>query len=425
VVPPLAGPARVLTLLAFFWGGGLLVAAGVAESVGQPGGRGDILAFDPSNGWWMLNFGRTLVLSTEAWYHALFFGTIVALMVRRFGLAVVLLTVMAMSHPFTGLQLLAIVGVWALMECYAIRTTAIPRWLVVACIALGAAHVGYYLGFLGRFPEHAQLVRQWTQPWTLPLGTLLFAYALVAALALWTLRSRARLRAYFATPDHRLLAVWCVVSLALAKHELFMRPVQPVHFTRGYIWTPLFLMGAPTLQRGLGQLAEWRRPVLRAVALTGIITLFLADNTVWLATVLDAELFGRGPQAQFGGPAHHLGIALSADDDELFRWLGRAENRGGVVLSEDPLIGYLTTVYTSLRAWSGHHYNTPWGDQRRAELAALYQQGRVGPVWRSMPLLVVWPRAMPMPAPVGGLITDSTRVAFENRSYRVIRAGRW
>jgi hypothetical protein len=36
-------------------------------------------------------------------------------------------------------------------------------------------------------------------------------------------------------------------SFFFANHELFIDPVQPIPFTRGYIWTSLFLLVIPSL----------------------------------------------------------------------------------------------------------------------------------------------------------------------------------
>jgi hypothetical protein len=90
-------PGGLLTFVAFFWGGGLVVLAAtafVAVVLGAGAGRSgfDVAAWwsfirvvDPAGGWWFLNFGRNLVLPTEAVYHALFFGGVVLILARRFG----------------------------------------------------------------------------------------------------------------------------------------------------------------------------------------------------------------------------------------------------------------------------------------------------------------------------------------------------
>ena len=50
-----------LGVVAFVWGGGLLALAGLAASLYT--GRGELFRFDPHQGYWFLNFGRTMISS--------------------------------------------------------------------------------------------------------------------------------------------------------------------------------------------------------------------------------------------------------------------------------------------------------------------------------------------------------------------------
>ena len=144
----LGGWARRLGLVAFFWGGGLLILAAMGYSLMTGGVIERIFRFDPSNGWWFLNFGRNLVFPTEALYHALFFGSVLCLLRRRFLAAAVLALVLPVSHPFSGIELLLILASWSAMELFFIRSTALPRAFFIAVVALLTFHVGYYLVYL-------------------------------------------------------------------------------------------------------------------------------------------------------------------------------------------------------------------------------------------------------------------------------------
>src|SRR6266704_3622578 len=69
----------------------------------------------------------------------------------------------------------------------------------------------------------------------------------------WPIRRFALAKEFFRIPRNRLLAIWALVAFILANHEFAIRPIQPLHFDRGYIWIPLFLMGA----RSLGSLFKY------------------------------------------------------------------------------------------------------------------------------------------------------------------------
>jgi hypothetical protein len=407
----LGGWARRLGLVAFFWGGGLLVLAAAGYSLITRGVIERIFRFDPSNGWWFLNFGRNLVFPTEALYHALFFGSVLCLIRRRFVAATLSAFILSVSHPFSGVELLLILATWSGMEVLFVRSTVIPKAFFIAVLALLTLHVGYYLGYLGRFPEHRALMKTWTIAWELDAVNFVPAYALVGALAFWSFRRLDLARQFFAQPRNRLFLTWFLVAFALANHEFAVRPIQPLHFARGYDWTPLFFMAAVPL---VGLLATARRlggRMIGTAAVSVIMGILLLDNAVWLAQFPIKALAGR-PDS---------GITVSAAQLDLYRWFCRDENDGAVVLTDNQELGYLTSVYSPLRSWVGHMYNTPDFEARSAEVAACLESGSLAGGWMGERLLVVvdgsahesrWPH------------TESARLVYKNEGYLVYRVER-
>ena len=253
-----------LGLVCLLWGGGLFTVAGVAFSLlaGRPLDPELVFALDPFDGWWCLNLGRNLVLPTEALYHALALGAFLAWIRGRGAVATLLLVVLSASHPFTGVQMLLATLVFLVVECFFMerRSAAAPAVVVALLVAL---HLGYYLAFLpASSAEHRALMERWTLPWTLNAAQLLAAYTLVGGLALARLCPATRAGEVLREPRWRFLLVFFVVSFALANHEFLIEPVQPIHFSRGYLWTPLFLLGAPLLVRVLGRVGDARWPRL-------------------------------------------------------------------------------------------------------------------------------------------------------------------
>ena len=428
-------PGGTMSYIAFFWGGGAFVLVGtlLAALVRDPTTHAfDVAGWwwfvrkaDPAGGWWFLNLGRNIVLPTEALYHALFFATIVAIVARRFGLAAAAAAFLSISHPFTGLQLLAIVGAWAALEVLALRSRVAPAWFLVCIAVLSVLHVAYYLWFLPRFPEHRQLQRQWTLAWTLSFPQSLLAYGVVASLALSRIATRSRFRRTFDAYPNRLLVVWLVVSLVLENHDLFVRhPVQPLHFTRGYSWVALFLLGLPTLSGFFRRVREGVRQPAMWLAIVPVLLVLLSDNAVWLGATTTQ---GLGMELGRGLPRDSLrqGFGLSRDQQEVLAWMNKPQLSGSVVLSEDGDLGYLVTAYTPLRSWRSHYANTPWSEQRRHELDAFFQRGEVVGAWRTLPLVVVFRSSTPWRERLAALSTEPPAVALKNPSYVVaqVRAG--
>jgi hypothetical protein len=148
-------------------------------------------ALDPFEGCWFFNLGRNAFMSVKAYYHALFLGAILLLVRRSYRGSLVVMAVLSASHPFTGLELLAIVIAWAFYEMLFRRRDAAPTWFVIGAMILFDLHVGYYLVLLPRLsPEHASLNGQWTVDWVLHLHNILIDYGPVGFAALWGLRNR-------------------------------------------------------------------------------------------------------------------------------------------------------------------------------------------------------------------------------------------
>ena len=418
-----AGAAgRSAGLVAFIWGGGALVAAGALFILFHSGARPrELFRYDTS--WWFPNLGRNLVFPTEAIYHALFLGTMVLLYDRRFRMATFVMALLAISHPFTGIELLGVVTTWALLEIAILRSAIVPKWFLAACVALTLAHVAYYLVFLSTSPEQREVQRQWSVAWTVSLWTLLFGQLLVGGLALWRMRTRERAAQVLREWPNRLLVVWFVVALLFAKQELFLPAMQPIHFTRGYQWIPLFLLGLPVLLAIFARIRAMRSPVLRTAAILGVLGILVFDNAVWFA-VQAAEQTGLKRLDGRKGPPFPTGVGLTKDQIGLFHWMSEPPNRGFVVVSDDPWVGYLATVYTPLRSWRAHDLTTPYTVERQREIERFFYMGEVVDRWRGMPLLLVFRRGDTWRERVAAFGGEVPNPSFENGSYVVVRRTR-
>ncbi|MBX6312958.1 MAG: hypothetical protein IRY99_08600 [Isosphaeraceae bacterium] len=412
--------AEQLGLVLFFWGGGLIAWAGVVWAWFAKGtvGPRDVFALEPFDGWWFLNFGRNLVYPTEAFYHAVFFLCLLAAMRGKCMTAVLLALLLAASTPFTGGELLAVVGAWCLLEVFMPADRRGKGRLLAAIGALSALFLGYYAGFLERFPEHWLIAKQMSLDWSYPPWTFLLANGLVAPLALgaWWRQGGA----FFASPRHRLLIAWFLVSAVLANHGYILpHPRQPIHFDRGYPWAALFLLGARVLVDLFEAMARRPRP-WGALGAAMIVAVFLMDNGLWLAGFLRAL---RSPL--LSRSLDYNGVRLTRDQAEVLRRLDDHSFAGALLLSEDFTIGYLAIAETPLRSWVAHPLETPHYRERRRQVEALFREGCFLQAWEARPLLIVIERGPGQetkdPPPwLGG--RGAERI-FENRKYQIYRVG--
>ncbi|MBL0129419.1 MAG: hypothetical protein IPP83_18660 [Flavobacteriales bacterium] len=388
--------------LLFIWGGGVLCVGGVAYGLlygeGLEGSWIRAFRFDPANGYWFMNLGRNLIFPLEAYYHFLFFSIILLVIRGRFAGAFAVTVILALSHPFTGIATVAMLTLWSLLSRRSTSSQRAPWWFVGCNALLLGLILFQHAVLLPRDPEHAILVAQWTRPWIVEPISTIGAYALVAALALIRIL---RPGGFPLRGSHSsmLLVVWVVVWLALENHDLFMTAIQPAHFTRGYAWAGLFLLGAPVLARWFAQLrsSTWRWPVL------GLATaLFLTDNAVWLGK-RTVEFHNGAGEA----------INLTPELKEVLDRLAKIPSGNSLVVADDPMVAYLALVYTPHRTYYSHRSNTPWADQRHRSLNDFFD-GRITDPLLSGELIVVHYKSAHE-----FVFARNAKVLFSNSSYEV------
>jgi hypothetical protein len=257
-------------------------------------------------------------------------------------------------------------------------------------------HFSYYLLFLSTFPEHQDVIGQWKQPWFLHAENMIPAYILVASIALWNVLHTSTRGAIFTEPGNRVLLAWFIGAFLLANHEMFISPIQPLHYTRGYIWSSLFLIGAPSLVALLDHLLASGR-TLRRMCLVAIVLVFLTDNLTWVGVISTTS--------------PPTGITMTSDQRQLLRWLSTSENEGTLLLSQDALISDLSTVYTPLRTWCAHRGLTPFYESRRKEVERFFATSETLQEWDPVRLIVVY-----HPPPADSIIRSMGRQAFACRS---------
>jgi hypothetical protein len=367
-------PAQKLGLLCFFWGGGILAFVGLIYGgvVGRINAL-TVLHFDPTLGWWMLNFGRNLVYGpTEAYYHGVFLLCMLFLIRRRFGLAIAFAALLSFSHPWTGVETDLLVAVYLVVE----RLYGEKSVKTVHLISSGGLlflHIGYYLVFLNRFADHRALQSQWEANGSVrlyPASAFLPALFIVGLLALARLIRWPGFRQVVCDPRNRLFLVWFMVIFGVTQHYRIVKPIDPIHFAHGYDWTALFFLGSPLLVILLERLLRIKTPSLRVLALAAVLIFFMSDNIVWFTTFL------RSTTSE--------AVIVTREQREVLNWLARTTAPRDMVVTSDSMLGYLVSTYTRVRSWAGYGPSTPSFEQRTLESQQALQSNVILPVWTTM-----------------------------------------
>jgi hypothetical protein len=358
---------RYPVFLLAMWGGGLATLLSLSQ--GMVMGPGAIIDFEPWNGLWMLYWGRNAMVTTEAVYHILMLGSWIALLKGRWRACLVCITLLATTHPFTGLQALAIFLTSPLSIGVGRRCGRMPLWFLVGLLVLASGFLGYYFGFLPRFPQHRAIQASWMMDWSEAPHETVAAYALVALLVLIRLvRDRWRV-----DRDGRFLLIAAGVSFLLSHHDRLIAPRQPLHFTHGYVWMPLFLFGVPVLR----SVMEWAsQRSARWVLTWALLALGCLDNATWILRLAHFNALAAGAIRDASPMAPLITVAYLPEDlAALYRRMA-IEGVTGVILSDDPIAGYLAATYTACRPYYGHTYNTPDYAARRQRAHRWFRSGQ-------------------------------------------------
>jgi hypothetical protein len=364
------GPLFLLTM----WGGGLFAALAFIENIviGRPH-FDSLLGFEPAEGWWLLNWGRNLVFATEATYHFLIAAAWLGVLRNRWWLTVMAAALVAAAHPYSGAQALAILLAWCVLHRMLPRVPPVPVWALLWLLGVTAAFVAYNLVFLPSFPHHRAVMERMSQPWHLGAFATVLAHAPVVVLA----AARAALDRRQLGGEFWFLAVCASTSFLLANHHWIMRPVEPIHFVRGYIWLPLWLVGLPVLQRTLvWSWATTRRTFATAMPLLALALVSVFDNFAFLA--------------QYPARREQVGVYLSPAQRDIVSQIN-AKRLRGVMLCPDLDLSYVLPTYTQVHPYCGYTLYTPdyIGNATRAVWWS--ESGEGGP-WMSVIDLALLPR---------------------------------
>ncbi len=393
-----------LIILLFTWGGGLIAVSGLIGAIVLPDKDYDsfwnsILLADPANGWWGLNWGRNLFIPLEAYYHFLFLLNICLILQKKWRLSLATALFLSVSHPFTGIELLLILNGWLFIEIVVKKNKAVPYWYFAGIFIITLFHLWYYMIYLNRFPEHRQLFSQYSAGWTYSLLIAIPAYSLVAALSILSACKKETGKNFLGTQYQRLFLCWAIISFLLSKHEWFIKPMQPIHFTRGYTWAGLFLLSLPGLKWLLDYL---QAKSIRKWLLAGLIVLFLTDNTLWTINLLRNK-----ETTEWEGH-------ITAETNDILSYLKTNGSPQDLLLGNAPLVNYIANAYTPVNSWISHPYNTPSPERRKAELSTFFLTGTKSSEWKERRLLILLNKKAVRPFIQPNLLS---RKLYENNSY--------
>lgn len=376
---PTINLATRMASLTVFWGGGIIVLFGVAYGYYAI----DKLPFNPlrfdppGDGWWFLNLGRNMIYPTESFYHGLFLLSVVFIMKKKFISAVISALTLSFSHPFTGVEFLFFISIWGFIEVFYIKNKEIPKWFGIAMILLFINHIFYYLIFLNFSPEHKSLQEQWSVSWGMYMKAYNFipAYCLATFFAVIRFRKIETLKAAMTCSTNRMFVYWGVIIFIIANQEFALtRPIQPLHFARGYIYTAIIMLAAPAIVNFWSWALEKGKHLRKGLVFV-VFLVFISDNLYWFYYLSQSKLT--------------YSMALNPKDKDVLDHIDSMPKREWLLISPDLEICHQSSIYTPYRSWYALYFTTPFSSEKVQEQNEFFKKGVFPEKWRGRDLYFI------------------------------------
>ncbi len=314
---------------------------------------------------WHLSLLRNLTFAPEVMYHVLFFASALCLLHEKFAWGVFFQFLAWWAHPFTGLELGMIASGFLAIEFFFFHHKLLRP--IIASLAINALFLGYYALFLPRFPEHASVDEQNHHFGNPMLFSMVFpAYGLFSVMTAFFFLSRRCRSLIRGNAAARFFLIWLIGATFLVFHDrilFFVRPWQPMHFNRGYVFIPLVFFSMCWIQLVLAPRMENRRRILK-VLLVLLFAAHLPDDPFKLWRL-------RGELAR-----KEIVYSTPRKNYELLRKLDAIPETLTLHAFNLPpdyeSLEYLIPVLTHHRALTAHYLNTPYYQEKKRQAADLF-----------------------------------------------------
>ncbi|MGC4103012.1 hypothetical protein [Ferruginibacter sp.] len=389
----------------FMWGGGILAICGwlLHAFYFKDGDISQhIFYLDPGDGWWCLNFGRSLIYPLEAYYHFLFITVIYCILKNKTILASGLLLLLTISHPYTATELMAIVAVWVTAEYFYFKNSNLYKKDILPVYGAILFYIIFYVLLTRYVPAYKMLTQKSSQDWGYKAWNFIPAYLLVWLLSFFAIKNIPQLKKHFSNDSNRLFFYWGTVAFLLTVHGFAIKPIQPLHFTRGYVYAGFFLFALTSITKLLD--AGFKNTATKLVTAIAIL-IFLSDNLAWF---------------YFNTNKNITGVTLDKPRQELIGYFKTAAPNGWIVdaSGNDHETAAMLQLYTPQKGWIVHELLTPDKEQRDAAIKNLLSPIPViDEEWKQRPLYLY---------SIKNNVADRDSVlhfplTFENQKYRVYK----
>lgn len=354
-------------------------------------------------GWWCLNFFRQSLYPLELLYHSLFFLAIILYMRRNLRALIYVIAALWWTHVITAILTTTVVGLALAVDYLQSR----KRDEIYAVAGLGVVvsfFVLYYNVALPRYPSVASWMEQTLQfRDKMAPGFWLPAYGFLLPAGIICFFPEA-MRRLLQKRHRRIVLIWGIAAVGWTYNDIFFsRCIQPIHFSRGYVYLFLVLLASFAMMNFIPR-SFLNRRIFGIILAVSLIPLCL-DNVLFLARVGT-----NTPQKGL--------LTISKDAEKTLNYFKQLPG-SKLVFSADQKLGVLIVAQTQHRVYASEMYLTPFYTDRMNELTPPLIEGDMAALKRmNLEYLVFFFRGGNAPCP---WMNDAKRFnqLFRSGEYRV------
>lgn len=359
---------------------------------------------------WIFNIFRNTFNPLEGLYHFCFFLAIIGVVMEKGRLTLAGQFLACCSGVFVGLEISAILLAFFAVDYIYTRDKNYLKQFILS-LAIFCVFIFYYKIFMRFFPVSRSLVDQHlvNLHGAIPLRCYFPAYGILLISTLLVFMNRGFRKTFFQKREGRLLFVWLTVVICLIQNDKILglqRSVQPAHFTRGYLFTALFLISALGVFPFLYRKSQTNFLKVKLILLALFIVM-IPDNLLHLR-----RLFTYEPHSHF--------LIIPKQSKEVFDYLNTLKTRENIFCS-DIRLGDQIPAFTPHSSIWAMEYATPYAEDKKLMIADFYNNIGVEEFinkYSITMLIILNTKTMPLAEKIKRPEWD---IPFENNIWRVYK----
>lgn len=314
--------------------------------------------------WWGIDLFRNFGISIETIYHFMLFLTLTLALKRKYFSMAIGFFLTWLSGVFVGIEISAILLTFFLIEYFLSKNKKLI-YPFVSLFLITLLFYSYYNIFITHFPEGRSLNEQHKHfpQMFIPAHSYIPAYGFPLFLFLAAVLDKKFIKGFLQEQKNRLLLLMVITVFSLNINHLIIPRggIQPAHFTRGYLFFSMLLIGLLWLKSKFHYMQISEFNIRKKLLLVLLIPIFFIDNALFLIDVSTK-------------PRHPNILTIQKETKELLDYLNSIKSSKHII-STNRQLGIIIPTHTIHKTLLADLIITPFNGEKTEDAQKYFQFG--------------------------------------------------